>query len=152
MTKTLILMRHGQAEPYAPADHLRPLTPYGKQVVCAHAGQLFKQNLLPDLILASPLLRAQETAQIVSGVLQTPYQTLDLLDGRLSADGLLKTARQTLMQTNTLMLIGHNPNMAIAAQLLCGQYFPFDPGTIAAFDMSITEKSQLIFRSIHEHI
>ena len=152
MTRILILMRHGQAEPYAPSDHLRSLTSHGRQVVFANAQKLLKQNLLPNLLLASPLLRAQETAQIVSEVLQRPYQTLDLLDGRLSADGLLQTARQKLTEAKTLMLVGHNPNMAICAQMLCGQYFPFNPGTIAAFDMSLPAKNQLIFRSAYEHI
>ena len=98
-TKRLILIRHGKAAPYAETDFSRPLLPSGREKVLSSAQMLLKQNIKPNLFLASPLLRAQQTAEIIAQTLQISFQTEEDLDGRLSAQGLLNLAK-----LNTLLI------------------------------------------------
>ena len=142
--KILILMRHGKAETSFASDAARPLTQNGRQEVFAHAQKLAAEKILPQLILSSPLLRAQQTAEIVSQTLQLPFQTETALDGRLSAKGLLALAQQQLQKQDSVMLIGHNPNMSIAAGILCQQYIPFDPATIMVFEVTDFARPKVI--------
>lgn len=132
--KNLIFMRHGQASFGAMADHDRPLTPAGQEQARRAAQNLLRRNLRPTLLLASPLLRAQQTGQIVSEVLQVPLHTAFDLDGRLSAQGLVQWAQEQLNTADSVLLIGHNPNVSLAAGLLSGRYHSFGPGDWAAFD------------------
>lgn len=134
--KKLILMRHGKAAPYAETDFSRPLLPAGRERVLFSAQKLQAQAAKPDLFLASPLLRAQQTAEIVSQVLQVPFQTQDELDGRLSAKGLLALAQQHLQEKDTLLLVGHNPNMSLLAGMLCREYISFEAGHWMMFDVT----------------
>ena len=144
-------MRHGKAEAYASTDSARPLTSSGKQEVFSHTQKLVAKNIYPQLILTSPLLRAQQTAEIVSQVLNFPFQTEINLDGRLSAKGLLDFAKQQLQHHDCIMLVGHNPNMSIAAGILCEQYVVFDPATIMVFDVTDLSCPKVIYRSTYEH-
>lgn len=129
-------MRHGKAAPYAETDFARPLLPEGREKVAVAAQKMLAQGVKPDLFLASPLCRAQQTAEIVSQALQVPFQTEECLDGRLSAKGLLAFAQEQLQQKDTLLLVGHNPNMSILAGLLCQEYISFQAGEYMCFDMT----------------
>lgn len=150
--KTLILMRHGQAELYAQTDGERALTAAGRQKAAQTALTLQKAALRPDLLLASPLKRAQETAQIAGEVLNVPVITAPELDGRLSAQGLLEFARAQFARADRVMLVGHNPNVSLAAGVLYGDYFPFSAGAYAAFDWTEEKSPKLISRSKHDDI
>ncbi len=57
------LLRHGQAEPQARRDAERELTAHGRKEVLQSAGHLAGHPL--DGILASPYVRAQQTAELV---------------------------------------------------------------------------------------
>ena len=59
----LWLLRHGQAEPQARRDADRQLTAHGRKEVLQSAGHLAGHAL--DGILASPYVRAQQTAELV---------------------------------------------------------------------------------------
>lgn len=144
--KTLILQRHGQAEPYAETDFERPLTDAGRAQIASAARRLKEQGFVPELILVSPLLRAKQSAEIMEQILGIPAQNEPLLDGRLSAQGLLDLARRKLTKTDTLLLIGHNPAMGIAAQLLCGAYMGFGTGAYGVFDMTDEKHPKLLLR------
>ena len=64
---TLWLLRHGEAEARARSDAERPLTERGRKEVRRCAERLRGRPL--QYILASPYLRAQQTAEIVREVL-----------------------------------------------------------------------------------
>lgn len=79
--RSLFVMRHGEAihnikgvvGPVAPEyDSVDPLTETGKKQVAATARKLKKEKI--DLIVASPLRRARETAEIVSKELAVPIE------------------------------------------------------------------------------
>lgn len=63
----LWVLRHGEAAAQAATDALRPLTDHGRKQVLNNAAHLLGQPLAG--ILASPYLRAQQTAQLVQQAL-----------------------------------------------------------------------------------
>ena len=61
----LLIMRHGDAEPSAVSDEVRPLSARGRSEV-QEVGRALVAHLGIDRIVASPLVRAQETASLVA--------------------------------------------------------------------------------------
>lgn len=59
----LWVLRHGEAEPRANSDAERRLTAHGREQVLRSAAQLL--GCAPQVILASPYVRAQQTAALV---------------------------------------------------------------------------------------
>lgn len=57
------VLRHGEAEPHARSDDQRNLTEHGRKQVLRSAAHLIGQPL--DAIVASPYVRAQQTAALV---------------------------------------------------------------------------------------
>ena len=79
----LYFLRHGDAGPYTGAedDAARELTAAGVAALQAGAPLWLSLNLRPDLVLASPLTRARQTAELFAagmGLIDPP-----VLDGRL---------------------------------------------------------------------
>lgn len=61
------ILRHGEAEGHARTDAERNLTEHGRAEVLRSAAQLMGQPL--SAIIASPYVRAQQTAELVREVL-----------------------------------------------------------------------------------
>ena len=85
----LYLMRHGQASNMADTDHERPLTQKGRSRSESTARILANLEITPDVIFASPRVRAQETAQIISEAINVPVTTSDLVNFSFDIWGLL---------------------------------------------------------------
>ena len=116
----LWLLRHGQAEPQAASDAARELTAHGRQEVQQAAAQLFGRPL--TAIMASPYVRAQQTAELVrlelgfSGSVQTvswltpdsdPRDALKYLDEREHAKVLLVSHQPLIGALGGLLVHGH---------------------------------------------
>lgn len=63
----LWVLRHGEAEPRANSDAERRLTTHGREQVLCSAAHLLGEPL--QAIIASPYVRAQQTAALVHGAL-----------------------------------------------------------------------------------
>ncbi|WMN60958.1 phosphohistidine phosphatase SixA [Pseudoalteromonas xiamenensis] len=63
--KTILIMRHGEAEPLVRHDESRALTEKGCQQAKMMGQWLAKQAFSPEGVLISPYLRAQQTANQV---------------------------------------------------------------------------------------
>lgn len=116
----LWLLRHGQAEPQAASDAARELTAHGRQEVQQAAAQLLGRPL--TAIMASPYVRAQQTAELVrlelgfSGSVQTlswltpdsdPRDALKYLDERERAEVLLVSHQPLIGALGGLLVYGH---------------------------------------------
>ena len=116
----LWLLRHGEAEPQAASDAARELTAHGRQEVQQVAAQLLGRPL--TAIMASPYVRAQQTAELVrlelgfSGSVQTvswltpdsdPRDALKYLDEREHAEVLLVSHQPLIGALGGLLVHGH---------------------------------------------
>ncbi|MFY0991443.1 phosphohistidine phosphatase SixA [Halomonas sp. C05BenzN] len=81
MAERLLIMRHGEAAPGHP-DPQRPLTAQGRREVTRVAGWLAGRDDLPVArlrLLASPYVRAQQTAELVAGTLGCKIESLSII-------------------------------------------------------------------------
>jgi phosphohistidine phosphatase len=112
----LYLIRHADAVPHGDpnyADDDRPLTDLGRQQARALGKALSDQGVKPDVILCSPLPRAQETAEgllAALGETKPPVEyTTDLAPGLK----VKKLDREVLKHdVESVALIGHQPDLA----------------------------------------
>ena len=146
--KTLILMRHGQAGFAALTDGQRALTAAGEEQALQTGLTLKKAGFVPQVILCSPLLRARQSAQLAGQAWQLSPVNAAELDGRLSAAGLLDFARKLSAQYDSLMLVGHNPNISLAAGILNDNYIAFRPADCAVFDITDFDNPKLLFQEL----
>jgi phosphohistidine phosphatase len=96
-------------------------------------------------ILASPFLRARETAGILEEATGAPVEPSDeLTSGHCSGRELLAVARQA---GPGAALVGHNPEIAEALAAAGSGGAPVPPGTVAALDLGGARPRVLWIRS-----
>ncbi len=118
----LYMIRHGiAADPAAYAhDADRPLTPEGDRKTAKVAKQLHKMQIHFDLILTSPLLRAQQTAKILQ---EAGLSTKIEASHHLAPAGEIKDWlhwRESWKEQGgkSLAIVGHQPNLGHWAEIL----------------------------------
>lgn len=135
-------MRHAQADapPRGGSDRDRPLSDSGRRDAEALARKIGQENWRPGKIICSPARRTRETLTPIEalwpGIALEAPQHLYLA----STGDLYELVKRQDDETQSLMLIGHNPGLHGLAQLLCGQGEPaavmglmtgFQPGSLA---------------------
>lgn len=136
----IYLVRHGDADAEIPeglGDEARALTSKARQNTLAHFSALVERMEKLDLILTSPLVRAVQTAQLLSLALkhEGPLKAHRSLLPDMPV-GALETVLNDHAGEN-LVLVGHQPSMgAMAAHLLGMQTFPrqVNPGTVIGLE------------------
>lgn len=145
MTLRLILLRHGKSDWSGPAtdDFSRPLAERGRRAARLVGAWLAGRGFLPDLVLCSPARRTRETWEELRKA--TSHEAPLVAERRLylaDAETILDSIRSG-GEERTLMVIGHNPGLGVAAEGLlrdppAGSRFakyPTGGTTIAAFDI-----------------
>ena len=115
----LIIFRHGEAQERGRgADETRALTGPGKAEVRRVARGLKRLGVNPELILTSPLVRAEETAQIAADILK-PEAGLRICDA-LSPGGTHAALFKELssLSRSRILLVGHQPDLGELASVL----------------------------------
>jgi phosphohistidine phosphatase len=120
--KRLTLMRHGDAQWKDPdvADFARPLNRRGNNEAEAIARRLSELQLIPNLIITSPARRAAQTAEVVTRELNLASRSLQYEEGLYlaGAEEILKLVREIGPLVPHLMIVGHNPGISEAANIL----------------------------------
>lgn len=114
----LLIMRHGQAEPYAASDADRHLTKVGIEQARS-AGDCIKQlGLSFDQVWVSPYVRAQQTADhcLEHSAINVARQSVDAITPDSSPDKLLTIIQQS--KADNLLIISHQPLVSIVTGLL----------------------------------
>jgi phosphohistidine phosphatase len=122
-TVELYFLRHGlagQRTAWQGDDFDRPLTEEGKAKIAREATTMLRWELVPEVILTSPLLRSFQTAEIVAAGLNIPRALV--VEKRL-APGFttLQLSKIIKAQTATrIMLVGHEPDFSDAIASITG--------------------------------
>ena len=114
----LYLLRHGEAEANASSSAGRQLTDAGVEEVLNVARQFALRNLRIDRCLASPALRAQQTAEtFLSMQFVTPeIETLEALSANQRAAQLMHYLEN--VREENVLLVSHNPILSELLALL----------------------------------
>ncbi|HEX5506830.1 MAG TPA: phosphohistidine phosphatase SixA [Thermomicrobiales bacterium] len=112
------LLRHGEAAPRGPdgTDESRPLTDAGRVETRQAAGALARLGVAVDLILASPLVRARQTAALAAETLRPPREPA--VCAALAPGGRPEDALAALLAAGPVgraLLVGHMPGLGLLA-------------------------------------
>lgn len=136
----VILVRHGKAskDPQYTHDSERPLTERGRADVLALAEMLAHAGVTVHQIRHSGLLRAQQTAEIFARQIK-PAGGVVAVRGLLFDDPVDDLTQELALESEPVMLVGHNPFMEhlAAALLRAGAAQPpvwFATSSTACFD------------------
>jgi phosphohistidine phosphatase len=133
------LVRHGEAAAvggHVLRDADRPLTPRGESDIVLMAEALAKLDGRVALILASPLVRAQQTAQILAGKLHggPPVLTTENLAPGFRPKALLAEIAASGTPAG-IVAVGHQPDMGVFLSYLVADAshaaVAFSPGAAA---------------------
>jgi phosphohistidine phosphatase len=118
--KRLYLLRHAKSswKDTSLADHDRPLAARGRRAATAIARHLLEQGIEPELVLCSTARRARETLDGIAPVLGTPVIRVEGDLYGASADALLERLRRVPDTAESVMLVGHNPDLQDLALIL----------------------------------
>ncbi|MCD4535250.1 histidine phosphatase family protein [Nocardioides sp. cx-169] len=117
--RTVVVMRHAQAEPAGATDVARALTARGRADATAAGAWLASRAVRPDVALVSAAVRTQETwAAVASGAGWSLDPSLDRGLYSAGPDTALDLVRALSDDVASVMLVGHNPTMAYLAALL----------------------------------
>lgn len=135
----LILLRHGTAaSPVGIGDFDRPLQSRGRRDSVRIGEWLRAQNLTPDELVCSSATRAMETAEHVRQGVADP--DLDIRHHRdlylATPVRILGAVRAASSDAKTVMLVGHNPGMAVLMAELAGAYLEVPTGALAVFQFA----------------
>jgi phosphohistidine phosphatase len=132
----LCLLRHahaGDSMTWEGDDELRPLTDKGRRQAERLGRLLAAAGLVPDVVLASPLLRARETAEIVAEALGVVAR----LEPQLGEMVDLATVEQILDDAGNPrrpLLVGHDPDFSALVSELVGAPIAMRKGSLARID------------------
>jgi len=126
--------------PWITSDEMRPLTESGRDEVALMARLLGRLGVRPVAVLGSPLVRAQQTAEIIAemlGVAGGAGVCLDMAPGG-SPDGVLHDL-SGLGTARAVVLNGHMPGVGQLAGYLAWQaldiVLPFRTGEVCRIDV-----------------
>jgi phosphohistidine phosphatase len=116
----LYLLRHadaGDPDAWTRPDGERPLSAKGRRQSERLGRQLAAIEFAPDAILASPKVRAAETARIVAEALGGTVVEDDRLAGPLDIDGIGEILKDA---PRRVVLVGHDPDFSELLSTLVG--------------------------------
>jgi len=116
----LLLIRHAKAEPHSYDDAARALTEKGEDQSRGVGEFLAKNNMVPDLTLASPLTRARQTAELfcASAGADGPMVVPWLACGMRPSTAMLEL--QAFAEFDRVAIVGHEPDFSYLAEWLLG--------------------------------
>lgn len=112
-------MRHAKAEQHGPTDFDRPLADRGHRDAAAAGVWLVGEGFEPDHALVSAALRTQETWAALAAAADWDLDA-EIDRGLYAAgpDTALDLVREVEDDVRRLLVVGHNPTIAVLAQLL----------------------------------
>nr|VFJ63745.1 MAG: phosphohistidine phosphatase [Candidatus Kentron sp. FW] len=122
--RELLLLRHAKSDwdAGAESDFERPLSKRGRRDAPRVGQWLRQKGLEPDLVISSPATRTRQTACEVFKVFGIEEDRIDW-EARIYDAGLgmlLDVLAECRRRTGRVLLVGHNPGLALLLTYLCG--------------------------------
>ena len=125
------LCRHAKAAPGQP-DNLRELTGKGRRQAEELGERLAALAEPPVVVLASPLVRARQTAEAIATATGAPLE----IDGRLAPGATVESLRDAIAgRPGPVATVGHQPDCSEIAFAVTGVDPGFSPGAMAQLDV-----------------
>ncbi len=114
----MFLLRHGEAQLFADSDPQRALTSAGYHQTTEILTQSKVELQAVTKIIASPYVRAQQTAELVSEFLELPIETNELL----TPEGSVAKVSELIDQYHqeVPLLVTHQPLVGSFVDWICG--------------------------------
>ncbi len=145
--KKLLLVRHAKATHESGyADFDRPLKQSGKEDAKMMAQIIKGQSIIPEVIITSPALRTQTTANIFAQQLELPAPGTDKRIYEASEKTWVKVVNDLPAAHDFIAIVGHNPGFSQILYYLTSQIrdLPTCAVALITFDnddwQSITEE------------
>lgn len=124
MPRELLILRHAKSDwdTGASSDFERPLAKRGKKDAPRVGEWLYREGLVPDLVVSSPAERARQTALKVCKSMDYRKKKV-VWDEGIYAGGLsdlLSVLSRCPVGANTVLLVGHNPGLEDLLSYLAG--------------------------------
>jgi phosphohistidine phosphatase len=124
----IYLLRHGDAEEGMGDDAARRLTPKGERQARTAGAALAALGIKPDACLASPKVRAADTAKLACEALDLEPEITEELRGGSFDSTVLAGGR------GDVLLVGHEPDFSTEVARLTGAKVKLRKGGLAAVD------------------
>jgi phosphohistidine phosphatase len=148
--KTLYLIRNAKSDwnDIGASDFERGITKKGKKDIETMSSYLMIKNILPDIILSSCALRAQETADIISEKLQYKGKIEYLQELYYTPTSTLLDILYMLdISVNMAFVIGHNPQLTDIANILIDEHISKIPSSaVVAINFDIQNWNELAYQ------
>jgi phosphohistidine phosphatase len=115
----LYLLRHAEAVELATSDHARTLTRKGHEQAGRVGKFCHREGLVPEVIFSSPVTRARQTADLVARSFPEA-EVVDVPWASCGMDPREALAELASARCQSLMLVGHQPDLGLLAALLLG--------------------------------
>ena len=140
----LYLLRHGEADwpDWEGEDDDRPLTKAGQKEMHRVGEFLVRQKVKVSVVLASPLPRATQTADIAAEHLKVRAHEETLLSPGCKKEDLVRILRKYPEQI--LMLVGHEPDLSLLVEALTGGRVKMPKAGLALVDV-VGRKGKLLW-------
>jgi len=131
--KSLYIIRHAKSDWSTPGqkDEDRDLMGKGIKRTMMIIAYLKQKEVLPDLIIASPAIRAATTAKLIADGLDYPEDHIqhEKIFYTGDSDDILDLIFETENTVDTLMVVGHNPTFTNLANRFLDEKLEWLPTT-----------------------
>jgi len=124
MSRELLILRHAKSDWDLDVkdDFERPLAKRGKKDAPRVGAWLYREGLVPDLVVSSPAERARQTAVKVCKSMDYKKKQIQWVERLYAADltHLLRVLADCPVTAKTVLLVGHNPGLEDLVSYLAG--------------------------------
>lgn len=143
--KTLLLLRHAKSshKDETLSDIDRPLNKRGTGDAQLIGGVLRRKKIKPDLIVCSPSERTRQTLNLMLEPARLKVEVK--FDDRVyeASAGVLFAVLKQVTDSNTVMLIGHNPGLEDLFESLTGKNLTLPTAALAHIELSVDQWSRV---------
>ncbi len=146
--KKLFVLRHAKSswDDFTLTDFERTLNERGLRTAPLMGEFMRKNNIVPDLILSSPAVRARETARLVKEAAKfTAEIKCEPKIYEASVGDLHEVIKTVDDGVKNLLIVGHNPGLEGLVMSLAEDYQAMPTAALAEIDLQIESWSRVSF-------